>query len=42
MVDPDSWLAAIEGEHFTRKVKHNGSVLLDKYAYYIGQELAGE
>lgn len=42
LVDPDRWLRAIEGEHFTRKVKSDGSVLVDKYAYYVGRELAGE
>jgi hypothetical protein len=42
LLDPDHWLVAVEGEHFTRKVKRDGSVLLDKYPYYLGQALAGE
>jgi hypothetical protein len=42
VVDPDSWLSAIDGEHFTRKVKSNGSVMLDKYSYYLDQALAKE
>ena len=35
VVDPDSWLAAIDQEHFTRKVSNAGSVQLDKYTYFL-------
>ena len=42
VVEPDSWLKAVEGEHFTRKVKSDGRVSLDKYDYYLGHSLAGQ
>ena len=42
MVDPDSWLTSLNGEHFIRKVRSDGGVALDKYDYYLGRELAGQ
>lgn len=42
VVDPDSWLSAIAGEHFSRKVRNDGSFSLDKYDYYLSKELAGK
>ncbi len=42
VVGPDSWLGAIDGEHFSRKVRSDGSISVDKYDYYLGRELAGE
>lgn len=42
VVDPDAWLKAVDGEHFSRKVRSDGSVTLDKYAYYVGHEWAGK
>jgi hypothetical protein len=42
MVDPDSWLLAVNGEHFTRKVGSTGAISLDKYDYFVGREHAGK
>ena len=42
VVDPDRWLRVIHGQHFVRKVHHNGTVLLDNVGYYIKQSLAGQ
>ena len=41
-VDPDAWLHHVHGQHFIRKVRHNGTVLLDDVPYYIKQSLAGK
>jgi hypothetical protein len=41
-VDPDSWLRAVANEHFTRKVKSDGAIGVDKRDYYVGRELAGQ
>lgn len=35
-IDPDHWLRALHGRHFTRRVQANGSVKLDKRSYYVG------
>jgi hypothetical protein len=42
VVDPDRWLWAVDGQHFVRKVRHNGSVLLETESYYIQESLAGQ
>jgi Integrase core domain len=42
VVDPDRWLRVIDGQHFVRKVRHNGTVLLDDVGYDIKQSLAGQ
>lgn len=42
MVDPDSWLLAVDGRHFCRKVEANGGFSLAKYDYFIGREYAGK
>lgn len=41
LVDPDAWLRHVHGQHFVRKIRHNGTVLLNDVAYYIQQALAG-
>jgi hypothetical protein len=42
VVDPDAWLHHVDGQHFVRKVRANGSVLLDDVSYYVKQALAGQ
>lgn len=42
VVDLDRWLRVIDGQHFVRKVRHNGTVVLDNLEYYIKQSLAGQ
>jgi hypothetical protein len=40
-VDPDRWLEAYHERCFARRVKANGSVLLDDREYYVGRQYAG-
>lgn len=40
-VDPDLWLQAIDGKHYKRRIKSNGSVQVDNHSYYVGQKLRG-
>jgi hypothetical protein len=42
IVDPDAWLRAVDGRAYLRKVRTNGSVLVDEVPYYIAQDLAGQ
>ena len=42
VVDPDRWLWAVDGQHFVRKVRHNGSVILETESYDIKASLAGQ
>lgn len=41
MVDPEHWLAQVDGQAFARMVQPNGAVVVDHRAYYIQQALAG-
>jgi transposase InsO family protein len=41
LVDPDAWLRHVHGQHFIRKVRHNGTVVLDDVACYVQQALVG-
>ena len=41
-VDPDAWLAHIQGQAFARRVQPNGSVEVDRRPYYVKQSLAGQ
>jgi hypothetical protein len=41
-VDPDRWLEAYDERCFARRVKANGSVLLDEREYYVGSSYAGQ
>jgi hypothetical protein len=40
-VDPDRWVQVIHGRRYVRKVRRDGSVLVDDKYYYIKQALAG-
>ncbi len=40
-VDPDAWLPHVDGQHFIRKIRQNGSIVLDDVSYYVKQRLAG-
>ncbi len=40
-VDPDCWLAQVDGRAFARMVQPNGAVVVDHRSYYIQQALAG-
>jgi hypothetical protein len=42
LVDPDAWLAHVDGQHFVRKIRANGSIQLDDVSYSIKQALAGQ
>jgi Integrase core domain len=41
-VDPDAWLHHVDGQHFIRKVRSAGTILLDDVSYYVKQALAGQ
>jgi hypothetical protein len=41
-VDPDGWLGTIEGQHFVRKVRRDGTVTVASTAYYIREALSGQ
>lgn len=41
-VDPDRWVEAYHERCFARRVKTNGSVLLDDQPYYVGRQYAGQ
>jgi transposase InsO family protein len=41
VVDPDSWLDALDGMHMQRKIDARGSVQLDLKSYYVSKALAG-
>jgi hypothetical protein len=41
-VDPDAWLRVVDGRSFARKVRADGSVVIDGRRYYVGQHLAGQ
>lgn len=40
-VDPDAWVRSMDGAVFVRRVKPNGTILLDTRAYSVGRALAG-
>ncbi len=42
MVDPDAWLHHVDGQHVVRKIRANGTILLDDVSYYVKQALAGQ
>jgi hypothetical protein len=41
-VDPDRWLASVDGQAFARKVDAHGCVQVDLQSYYIKQQLSGQ
>lgn len=42
LVDPDRWLATVDGQAFARKVDAHGCVQVDLQSYYIKQQLSGQ
>ncbi len=42
VVDPDGWLAVLDGQRYVRKVRSNGMVSVDSVAYYVDQAWAGK
>lgn len=42
LIDPDAWLSHVHGLHTVRKVRANGTILLDDVPYYIQQAMAGQ
>ncbi len=42
LVDPDHWLAALDGLHLERKVNRHGQVSVDLKPYYVSARLAGQ
>ena len=41
-VAPDSWLYAVDGKRFVRKVRSDGTVVVDCKRYYVKQQLCGQ
>lgn len=41
-IDPDGWLASVDGQAFARKVDAHGCVQVDLQTYYIKQKLSGQ
>ena len=41
-VDPDRWLAELDGQRYVRKVRSNGSVTVDGTRYYVDQAWVGK
>jgi len=39
-VNPDQWLRYIHGRVYRRRVTSNGTIMIDKHVYYIGQDYA--
>jgi hypothetical protein len=42
IVDPDRWLARLDGHYFSRKVGSGGKVSVDRWNYYIQSQLVGQ
>jgi hypothetical protein len=41
-VDPDHWLAVLDGQRYVRKVRSNGTVSVDSVGYYVDHAWAGK
>jgi hypothetical protein len=41
-IDPDRWLATVDGQAFARKIDAHGCVTVDLETYYIKQQLSGQ
>ncbi len=41
VVDPDAWLQHVDGQHCIRKIRQNGTIVLDDVSYDVKQRLAG-
>jgi hypothetical protein len=41
-VDPDRWLESLHGQAFARRIQPNGTVEVDRRAYYLKHTLAGQ
>ena len=42
LVDPDAWLALIDGRRYVRQVRSDGTVVVEHTPYYVGRRLAGQ
>ena len=41
-VDPDRWLQTVDGRHYVRKVRGNGTVTVERGIYYVSRALVGQ
>jgi hypothetical protein len=41
-VDPDAWLRTVDGRSFARKVRPDGTAVIDGHRYYVRRQLAGQ
>jgi transposase InsO family protein len=42
VVDPDAWVAALQGRYYARRITHNGSLKIGRNQYYVGVEYKGQ
>ena len=42
MVDPDRWLAVLDGQRYVRKVRSHGTVTVESVSYSVDQAFAGK
>ena len=42
LIDPEAWLQAVHDQRFIRKVRRDGTVVVDQHSYYIKQQLRGQ
>ena len=41
-IDPDRWLAVLDGQRYVRKIRSNGTVTVDNVRYYVDQSWEGK
>ena len=41
-MDPDRWVDVLDGQRYVRKVRTNGTVVVDNRYYYVGHAWAGK
>ena len=41
-IDPDRWLAVLDGQRYVRKIRSNGTVTVDHVRYYVDQSWEGK
>jgi hypothetical protein len=42
VVDPDRWLAVLDGQRYVRKIRSNGTVTVDNVGYYVDHAWRGK
>src|SRR5919199_607276 len=42
LVDPDAWLPLVDGRRYVRRVRSDGTVIIEHTPYYVGRRLVGQ